>query len=123
MTNQHGFFLPYVLFITALIFIIVTASINIYKNDTHITHRLVEQTKIKTLVQMSSMKFKENLEELDSTDNPITYTFPDGNVEITYLVLNKQEIRIDFLINTEKNLAYQFQNILRLPEEDRSHNK
>src|SRR5699024_12696616 len=90
ITNQHGFFLPYVLFIPGLVFIIITASISIYKQDITLTHRLVEQTNIKSLEQMGSVSFKQNFEEMTYPADTVNYSFADETVKITYDVLNVQ---------------------------------
>jgi len=48
MTSQSGFFLPYVLFITAIVLFIVTANVNIYRQDVLLTHQHINQLKIET---------------------------------------------------------------------------
>ncbi|HLR41590.1 MAG TPA: hypothetical protein VK091_07915 [Virgibacillus sp.] len=120
ITNQHGFFLPYVLFITGLVFIIITASISIYKQDITLTHRLVEQTKLKSLEQMGRVSFKENFEEMTSPADTVNYSFPDGTVKITYDVLNDQEIELYFKIRTKENAGYTYNQTqtLHLDEDD-----
>ncbi|WP_029271021.1 competence type IV pilus minor pilin ComGG [Virgibacillus alimentarius] len=109
ITNQYGFFLPYVMFITTLVFILVTSSVTIYKNDVQITYKLTEQIKTQTLMQMGYTKFKENVDGLENKTDTIEYMFPDGTVEITYIIKGKQEIQAQFFIktnNTENQNQY-----------------
>lgn len=106
MTNTKGFFLPYVLFVTAFVFIIITANINIYTNDIQITHNHLDQLDIETLVQMGRTKFKEELSTIDSEAGTKTYVFPNGNVEITYELFSEMQYDLELTVYTNKDLVY-----------------
>lgn len=117
LTEQQGFFLPYVLFITTIIFIVLTASINIYKNDIQITKQLSEQTKIKTMLQMAKKQFKDDTVTLDTSSTHVEYSFPDGTVRINYHPINKKDFDLTFFIRTKADTKQTFEKISVTPEE------
>lgn len=116
ITEQRGFFLPYVLFITTIIFIVLTASINIYKNDIYITNRLTEQVKIKTMLQMARKQFKDNIDTLDTSSDQVEYNFPDGTVRAHYQMENKKNLSLTFFIKTKADTKQTFEKIPLQPE-------
>lgn len=116
INNQSGFFLPYVLFITSLVFIFITSNISIYQNELQITDRQVEQLKIETLFQMGRAKLKENIEMFEA-GNTATYLFQDGSVEILIEDWDDNKYKLFFTILTKGNqYKYYFRNILQLDE-------
>src|SRR5699024_12147737 len=74
ITNQHGFFLPYVLFIVSLTFIIVSTNIKIYNNEIQMMNHLTEQIKIETLLNMGRTKFTKEMIDNKNVTNTILYT-------------------------------------------------
>lgn len=109
ITDRNGFILPYVLFITALVIITVTASIQLYQNELKINEHQKEQLKIETLFQMGYGKFSEDILSKNKPVNPITYHFPYGNVEIKYKKINNEEYHLYFTMTTN------YQKIVSLP--------
>src|SRR5699024_12432963 len=77
-TNSLGFILSYVLFLIMIIFIVLSASIHIYKKEMLMTHQHIEQQKIESLIQIGITMFKEELVTEDIHTEKVTYTFPDG---------------------------------------------
>lgn len=116
--NQHGFFLPYVLFITSLVFILVSSYIATYQNDLHITDSQIEQLKIETLFQMGRTKLKEEIDDnhFNENNNKVFYLFPDGSVEILITALNEKQYALNFAIFTNKKTSYTINNLLQIGE-------
>lgn len=106
MESESGFFLPYVLFITALIFIIIATSINTYQQDIQITHRLVEQLRIETIVQMGLAKFNQEHLPNEEARIDVSYNFRDGEVTIVYSLINDFEYRLHFTVLAKSGLEY-----------------
>ncbi|WP_174613798.1 competence type IV pilus minor pilin ComGG [Virgibacillus ihumii] len=102
ITDHNGFILPYVLFIAALVIITITASIQLYQNEIRISESQTEQLKIETLFQMGRAKFSEHLRDHNLSESPVTYHFPDGDVEIKYKKLTTGEHHLYFTITTNR---------------------
>ncbi|WP_088050629.1 hypothetical protein [Virgibacillus dakarensis] len=100
INKQHGFFLPYVLFITAIVLFVLTVNTNTYKNDIRIIHNHLEQLKIETLVQMGREKFKVETGTHTDERGTVSYSFPPGNVKIIYNRLTLTEYRLFFTVET-----------------------
>lgn len=89
ITNEHGYFLPFVLFFTTIILLIIIGSINNYHNELTMSHRLHEQIKIETLYQMGLAQFKKDIALIGESDTILwarefAYQFPYGHVDITF---------------------------------------
>lgn len=106
MNNDAGFFFPYVLLVTAVVFIFITATITMYASDGKITEKHMEQVKIETLFQMAHSKFTEENETKEIDSGESYYTFPYGNVEITYAPSDENRYELYFNITTDKNDVY-----------------
>lgn len=113
--NEAGFFLPYVLFITSLVFMIVTTSINIYQQDTQMTHRYVDQLRIETLVQMGLATFRKEYLPNESSTLTVDYVFPDGEVTIVYHLIDEFEYRLHFTVLTVNDSLYTVLHTVKLP--------
>ncbi|SFD53907.1 ComG operon protein 7 [Lentibacillus persicus] len=99
--NQQGFILPYVLFFIAFSLIIISSSVNLYQNETHITHNQTEQIKIESLFQMARIQAKETIRDRIEPYDAISYSFPQGEVVVEYGKLNEHEYRLIFTIETD----------------------
>ncbi|RDW19194.1 hypothetical protein CWR48_09090 [Oceanobacillus arenosus] len=110
--NENGFILPYVLFITSLVFIIVTTNIMMYGNDLQLTENQIEQVKIETLFQMQREKFKQEMKEHGLPKPVTTYLFPDGTVKITIIRSTDQVHELNIDITTNNNQHYSIANTL-----------
>ncbi|WP_077326963.1 hypothetical protein [Virgibacillus siamensis] len=103
INDQRGFILPYVLFITALLIITITASIRLYHNELIITESQAEQVKVETLFQMAHSQFTDNLPNKNNpADNPVMYHFPYGNVKIEYIRMDTETYHLYVTITTNK---------------------
>lgn len=119
INNQNGFYLPLVLFITSLIFIMATSNIAIYQSDLEITKNQVEQIKIETLFQMARGKIKEDIApdiENFKVNDKMTYYFPDGIVDILILGITDSNYELLYTINTKEQSIYFINNILQIYE-------
>lgn len=83
--NQAGFFLPTVLLVITVVFIMISASIIRYKNELHVAHQLINYVEIETLFQMSLTAFKNDYyNHLLDENNHIYYNFPNGHVAVDW---------------------------------------
>ena len=106
ITSQSGFFLPYVLFITAIVLFIVTANVNIYRQDVLLTHQHINQLRIETLIQMAYKKFEEEYIPLELDTIDMEYNFPYGVVQMKYVKLDDTEYNLRVSIVTSSNFEY-----------------
>ena len=92
--KQDGFLLPYVTFIITLLLLSVISAIALYSNDRVITELQLEQVELETLHQMGYTEFKNNLMDYSITaqQQSITYSYPNGQVLITYYQNNDNKI-------------------------------
>lgn len=111
-SNENGFYLPFVLFITTLMLAAATTSAMIYRNEVEITNHLLENIKAETLIQMSRVKFSEEKLHENNKDGKITYTFPSGLSEIRYESLEKGIILLEMKIITDKQIEFNYSNKL-----------
>lgn len=118
MNNQNGFFLPYVLFITSLVFILATSHIATYRSDLQITENQIEQLRIETLFQMGRTKFKNEVYKgkFDGSNNKVFYLFPDGSVEILIKAFDNEQFALFFTIFTNKRSGHKVNNLLQIGE-------
>ena len=105
-SNQSGFFLPYVLFITTIIFIIITTSIRTYQHEIEITHHLIDQLRAETIVQMGLAKFNQEYLPTKRDTFNVHYNLLDGEVTIAYSFIDDSEYRLHFTVITKKGLTY-----------------
>ncbi len=100
--------LPYVLFVVSLVFIMITSSILLYRNDLYLTDHYLEHIRIETLFQMSQMKFNQEILSTNSTiPSTVQYDFPDGKVIIH--ITEESENLYDFVyIITTKELEFKY---------------
>src|SRR5690625_263343 len=106
LNNESGLFLPYVIFIVTLVFIIISANIRTYQREIEITHHLTEQVKAETIVQMGLAKFKEGDLPTEPETLHIHYLFPDGEVTMVYSLIDDFEYRIHCTVLTNNGLEY-----------------
>jgi len=101
-TSQSGFIMPFVLFLTIFIFILVSSSIQHYKLDIEITERHIQQLKMETLFQMGREKVKQEINAV-SLPETFTYDFPDGIVRIEAKALEQDTIELFYTIEAKSN--------------------
>ncbi|ASN05242.1 competence type IV pilus minor pilin ComGG [Virgibacillus necropolis] len=90
LNEEKGFILPIVLLIAALLFLFVSTNITIYHNELTIAKNEISQLKIDTLFQMGRSKLKNEISSLNPRSGTVEYSFPDGDVKISYI--RKQEV-------------------------------
>ncbi|MEC5422261.1 hypothetical protein QGM71_02005 [Virgibacillus sp. C22-A2] len=106
ISNEKGFVLPYILFIITLVFIFLTSNISTYKNEIKMTENHLEQVIIETLYQMGHTKLKEEFVTNNYHATQISYSFPDGLVNINLTPLTQTKYRLEFNITTTKRSVY-----------------
>lgn len=106
ISEESGFYLPYVLFIVALVFIIITANIRIYHHEIEITDHHIERVKAETIIQMGLAKFKEDELPTELETLHIDYLFPDGEITLIYSLISDLEYRIHCTVLTNNGLEY-----------------
>lgn len=115
MSNESAFFLPYVLFIATLIFIIIAASIRTYQHDIEITHHFIEQLKAETIVQLAIASFNQEYLEVGQDTLDFIYSFPDGEVLVRYNFIDDFEYRLHFTVLTTNELSYTTLKTIKTP--------
>ncbi len=102
--------LPYVLFVISIVFILITSSILLYRNDIYLTDHYLEHIRVETLFQMSQMKFNQEILSNDSPIPPtVQYDFPDGKVIIHITTESDNLYDFVYIITTkELNFKYTF---------------
>lgn len=104
--NEHGYFLPFVIFICLIIFSSIMASIHIYRNEVTIADNLWEQMKAETLVQMSMKHFSNEKPFIDYNSGIETYHFPSGNVYLSYDRITPGLYKIVLDIETDEQKSF-----------------
>src|SRR5699024_9690089 len=112
MNNERGFFLPFVLVITIIIFSTVTTVTLIYQNERKISYQLWEQMKAETLVQMSKYTFLQEGKYEEQINGTSFYTFPSGDVSVTYSRSAEQEYILLLDITTDNNENFKIKTIV-----------
>jgi len=112
ITNENGFFLPYVLVVAIIMLTIITTSIIIYKTEIESTQFFIDQLELETIIQMGRAQFKE--EELYKNNNhgQITYTYPIGEINIMYTMENEQTVFLELDVKTNNDIITKTQNRL-----------
>ncbi|WP_156290734.1 hypothetical protein [Oceanobacillus salinisoli] len=118
ITEQKGFMLPYVLFITTMMLILILSSIQLYRNDIYLTEQYVEHVRVETIFQMGQMKFKQEILQRNlPPPAQIQYEFPDGKVNIVVSQITEHYCSLLITVTTNKrNFKYTFPHTLPIPE-------
>lgn len=106
MTNDKGFIFPYVVFIILITFICITTSAVIFTNELDMTQNHIDQLKIETLIQMAYTQFNEEFPPFEHEQEEVHYWYPDGDVKITYTILNDSQVNLYFFVQTVNNDIY-----------------
>ncbi|WP_164668618.1 hypothetical protein [Virgibacillus doumboii] len=113
-TNNKGFILPFVLFVTAIALILITSSVRMYQDEIQITNKQTEQIKIETLLQMARTSFKEKVIQSEIPDNPTNYYFPYGDVRVEYIIIDDKKYHLHLTITTDNESTFSIANRLIL---------
>lgn len=93
--SDAGFYLPYITFVCMIVFMMLGTSIALYQNHVRMTHKMLEWTKVETMVQMTTASFVNDGLYKNNETGEATYNFPDGKVDMSY----KQETPEKWLLN------------------------
>lgn len=85
-----------------------------YQDEIQITSKQTEQLKIETLMQMAHTSFKKDITHPDVPDNPAKYRFPNGDVDIDFLILDEKKYHLHFSITTDTNATFSISSRLIL---------
>ncbi len=107
--------LPLVLFVTALVFLIISTTVHRYQNNVIMTKNQIEQLKIETLVQMSREKIKQELIQNGEIENQMDISFPYGEVSVRITSLTPEKYRLFFTITTNNQSKLQLTGFLKSP--------
>ncbi|WP_077299474.1 competence type IV pilus minor pilin ComGG [Virgibacillus pantothenticus] len=113
--KESGFMLPLVLFVTALVFLIISTTVHRYQNNVIMTKNQIEQLKIETLVQMSREKIKQELIQNGEIENQMDISFPYGEVSVRITSLTPEKYRLFFTITTNNQSKLQLTGFLKSP--------
>lgn len=103
IANERGSYLPFVIFVSLIIFSTVTTMIAVYKNETVIGYQLWEHMKAETIVEMTKRKFvAEDLMEAEETGE-VHYVFPSGNAFVSYEKTAPNEYFLRLKIQTDRD--------------------
>jgi len=106
MDNERGMYLPFVLFITLILFSTVTTMVAIYKNEKLINYQLWELTKANTIVEMTKQKFMQEDRETINNEGEISYTFPSGEVYVQYDKVDNHTYTLYITIQTDNDESF-----------------
>ncbi|MUV39645.1 hypothetical protein JNUCC1_03529 [Lentibacillus sp. JNUCC-1] len=113
--NQSGFILPYVVFISALVLIALSASIHMYHNEIYMTDIEMENIKTETLLQMGYTNYMKTIETGESPGEQF-YTFPQGRVHIQFV---ESKAILNIKTTTNKNQRQTFVRPFSMPSEEK----
>lgn len=114
VNNERGMFLPFVLFITIILFSVITTGILIYKNETKISYQLWEQMKAETIVQMVEQQFKNDKVYEGGEEGMITFSFPSGEAKVTYVEEENSVYHLTIKIRTDYDESFLLKHIVRI---------
>lgn len=118
MNNEKGFFLPYVLFITTIVFLLLTMSIKKYHQEIDMTYHHMEQLRIETLFQMAREELKLQILKDPQSSGSVAYNFPDGYVKVTYHELQTEHYKLLLSVQTINDSTYEFIHHMKLNIQD-----
>lgn len=107
LSNQAGFYLPYVLFLTVIVLFTVATQINIYQQDIQVTHQHLEQLRIETLNQMALKKVQQENDILELERWTVSYIFPYGTARLKYHLIEDDiyNLHVDILTSNHSERA------------------
>lgn len=114
--NDSGYFFPFVIFISLILFSAVTASITIYQNELMISEQLFEQMKAESIVQMSIQQFTKERPYNENQSGEITYLFPSGTVSLNYELMDENLYLIMLDIETDKKKSFLIKKLFQVNE-------
>lgn len=110
ITNETGFYLPYVLIVAIITLSMITTSILVYKNELESTHLLMEQLEVETLIQMGRAQFKKEKMYKRNDEGQLMYEFPNGTVIIDYVRMNEQMVSLQLDVKTTNDFTFIVEN-------------
>lgn len=113
--NERGYILPSIILMIFIALIGLTATISIYHEEMEMTKSHIEQLKIDTLIQMAYTKFKENYPFIEQYHEEVHYSFKDGDVSLTYTVLDDLRVNVYVYVETDNNAYHSTRKMITLP--------
>ncbi len=104
---------PFVLFITVLVLMIITATAYHYQNNIVMTKNQIEQLKIETMVQMSRKKVKQELIQNGELKEQMDFSFPYGDVSLRINAIPSNKYTLLFTITTDNQSTIQLRGFLK----------
>lgn len=117
LRHERGFFLPFILFVSLVLFSTVLTTIILYNNETKISYQLWEQMKAETIVQMAERKFKLTIPELEEKKGELMYTFPLGEATVTYEQKSEHNYHLTLEIITDHDELFIMKTLIVLSSE------
>lgn len=106
---------PFVLFITALLFLVINTNIQLFINERNVTKLQIEQVELETLFQAARVLFQEEISHAIPLDKAKSYSLPDGEVRVNIISVNETSIRASFTIYPQsENSSYTISDTLDL---------
>ncbi|CDQ39669.1 hypothetical protein [Virgibacillus salexigens] len=103
MNNEQAFILPFVLFVIALTFMLITTNVQQYQSNISMTKNQLQQITIETLIQTAREKLKEKLNEDINNISPRTFHLPQGDVRIQLTDIGKSSYRILYIVTIQES--------------------
>lgn len=115
INNDHGFVLPYVLFIAAFILIVLSANIQTYEHDIYMTEQHLEQLRIESILQMGHISLKNDLIN-DNDLKSASYSFPYGELDVEIVRLDQNTFHVFKNVITKNKSKYKLTKHITLHE-------
>lgn len=104
ITNENGFYLPYVMFVSMVTFLVITTSILIYQNKIETAHTMSEFIEIETLIQMTKANFLNDQVYKTEDSGEIMYQYPNGEVELMFARIDENKFELNMILHTLNDL-------------------
>lgn len=120
--GDKGFVFPFVLLVSAAIFILFFTAIQLYETEQKMTKNLLGHLQVETIYQMSLHELKEEF----SIKNPgvknakRAYHYPQGEAKISLHEKSATIYSALFSISTDNGVSYNFSQPLIIPPRDDS---
>ncbi|MRG86580.1 competence type IV pilus minor pilin ComGG [Salinibacillus xinjiangensis] len=106
--NEKGFLFPYIFIVFFTVLLIVHQSLQSLNTERELVRIQEEQIILESLMLSGYNEFYSNLHYLTPTkhDQALLYSYPDGQVHITYSAIDKSTIKARFELQTINDSPY-----------------
>lgn len=112
---EAGFYLPYISFVCMLVFMMIGTSVVLYKNHLQMTHKMMEWTRVETMIQMTTATFVNDELYNKPEGGETTYNFPDGTVDMSYKEEAAGKWLLHIKIKTKRDFDFADYYIVTVP--------